>query len=408
VTKVFIGGVVITPLRTFENGCVVIEGREVSAVGPQERVGYPKDAEIIDVRGSYVVPGFIDMHVHGGGGADVGDATLEALATIAQCHARGGTTSFLATTLSAPFDKIERAVKCIQEAKESDLNGAKVLGAHLEGPYFAQAQRGAQNPAYLKKPDFEEMIGLVETCPCIRRVSMAPELPGALPLARELCKRGVQVAIGHSDASYRDVLAAIEAGFTHVTHIYSGMSGLKRINSYRIPGVIESALLLDELTVEMIGDGHHLPPSLIRLIIKCKGLDKVALITDAMAAAGMGPGQYSLGGMDVVVESDVPEQYEVPVQEGSYVAKLLDRKSFAGSVATMEQCVRNVVQLIGLSIRDALKLASWNPAHMLGIERERGAIAPGMKADVVVMDPTFRVRMTMVEGKVVYRSNEEV
>ena len=181
------------------------------------------------------------------------------------------------------------------------------------------------------------------------------------------------------------------------------MSGLKRINSYRIPGVIESTLLLNELTTEIIADGHHLPPSLIRLIIKAKGIDKISLVTDAMSAAGLGSGKYSLGGLDVIVEDNIVKEFEVENQKGNYVAKLLTHDSFAGSVATMDQLIRNMVNLVGLSIQDTIKMATLNPARVLRIDTERGILFPGLKGDVVVFDENIKILMTVVEGKIIYK-----
>lgn len=358
--------------------------------------------------GAYIAPGFIDMHLHGGGGGDAMEATVGALSTMAKAHARGGTTSLLPTALSAPFDQIERVLDCIEEVRRKKLRGAKILGVHLEGPYFSMEQKGAQNPEFIKNPKPEEYLKLLDKYDCILRVSAAPELPGGLELGQELKKRGIVALIAHSNATYQDILAAIDAGYTHVTHMYSGMSRLKRINAYRISGVIESTLLLDELTTEIIADGHHLPPSLIKLIIKAKGLDKVSLVTDAMSAAGLGPGRYSLGGLDVVVEDDVAKEFEVPKKEGNYVAKLLTRDSFASSVATMDQLVRNMVNLVGLSVQDAVKTVTFNPARILGIDTERGVLFPGLKGDVVVFDEGLKIRMTVVEGEIVYEKRRNL
>lgn len=399
------GGVVLTPLRILFPGFVLIEGDRIVAVCKQAS-NLRGDFEAIDVRGFYVAPGFIDLHVHGGGGHDVMEGSLEALEAIAATHARGGTTALLATTLTAPVDQIWTALSAIERATNLPLNGAKILGAHLEGPYFHPEQAGAQNPAYLKAPDRREYEALLNTFPCIKRISAAPELPGALELGRELRRRGILASIGHSNATYQQVLAAMEAGFSHVTHVYSGMSMVRRIKAYRFAGVLEATLLLDNLTTEMIADGHHLPPSLMKLIIKAKGTDRVCVITDAIAAAGLGPGQYQVGGLDVVVESGVPEDYELMLGQDSYVAKLVDRSAFAGSVATMNVLVRNLVELAGLPLLEAVKIATLTPARILGISQERGMIAPGLKADLVVFDEKFNVKMTIVEGKIVYRSSD--
>jgi len=397
-----IGGTVLTPLRIIHPGVVVVEGDRIATVSDIKNFRVKAEFREIDVSGLYVAPGFIDIHVHGGGGHDVMEGSLEALAAIAQAHAEGGTTSWLATTLTAPIDEIEKALQAIEKAMEAPPIGAKLLGAHLEGPYFHPEQAGAQNPMYLKLPNPGEYNDLLNKFSCIKRVSAAPELPGALELGQELRRRGILAAIGHSNATYQQVLKAIEVGFSHVTHIYSGMSSVRRIQAYRFAGVLEAALLLDQLTTEMIADGHHLPPSLMRLVLKVKGTERVCAVTDAIAAAGLGPGRYRLGGLDVVVEDEVPEEYEIQLGKGNCVAKLVDRSAFAGSAALMNMLVRNLANFVGLPLIEAVKMATWTPARILGISHERGLLAPGMKADLVVFDDNFDVHMTIVEGKVVF------
>ena len=399
-------GKLITPIRIIKNGVLVIKDGKIADMGDQKEVTFSlnhQDTKEIDVKDRYICPGFIDIHLHGGGGADTMDATQKAIEKISVTHAKGGSTSIVPTTVAFPMENIIRAIENIELAKERELPGAQVLGAHIEGPYFSVEERGAQNPGFLKEPKPEEYLGLLNKYNCILRVSAAPEIKGGLELGCELKKRGILASIAHTNATYQDILRAIEAGYTHVTHMYSSMSGMKRINAYRIPGVIESTLLLDELTTEIIADGHHLPPSLIKLVLKAKGLDKVSVITDAMRATALGPGKYSVGGLDVIVEADVVEGFEIPKEEGNYVAKLLTRDSFAGSVATMNRCVRNLVKLVGLSIQDAVKMATINPAKLIGVDDKKGSLAKGKDADVVIFDEDINVIMTIVRGRIVYR-----
>lgn len=396
----------ITPVRIIKNGVLVIKDGKIADVGAQGEIVFPRNARVIDVEGRYVSPGFIDIHLHGGGGADTMDATEEAIEKISVAHAKGGSTSIVPTTITAPIEDIIRAIENIEIVRKKNLPGANVLGVHVEGPYFSPEQRGAQNPKFLKEPEPEEYLGLLDRYDCIIRVSAAPEIRGGLELGQELRKRGILASIAHTNATYQDILRAIEAGYTHVTHMYSGMSGMKRINAYRVSGVIESTLLLDELTTEIIADGHHLPPSLIKLILKAKGLDKVSIITDAMSAAGLGPGKYFLGGLDVVVEDDVAGEFEVPEEEGNYVAKLLTRDAFAGSVATMDKCVKNMVKLVGLSIQDAVKMATINPAKLIGVEDKKGSLVKGKDADIVIFDENINIIMTIVGGKIVYKKGK--
>jgi len=396
----------ITPVRIIKNGVLVIKDGKIADVGAQGEIVFPRNARVIDVEGRYVSPGFIDIHLHGGGGADTMDATEEAIEKISVAHAKGGSTSIVPTTITAPMEDIIRAIENIEIVRKKNLPGANVLGVHVEGPYFSPEQRGAQNPKFLKEPEPEEYLGLLDRYDCIIRVSAAPEIRGGLELGQELRKRGILASIAHTNATYQDILRAIEAGYTHVTHMYSGMSGMKRINAYRVSGVIESTLLLDELTTEIIADGHHLPPSLIKLILKAKGLDKVSIITDAMSAAGLGPGKYFLGGLDVVVEDDVAGEFEVPEEEGNYVAKLLTRDAFAGSAATMDKCVKNMVKLVGLSIQDAVKMATINPAKLIGVEDKKGSLVKGKDADIVIFDENINIIMTIVGGKIVYKKGK--
>ncbi len=396
----FVGGTVLTPFREIPGGTLVIRGEEIALVGK----GVPTRGEIIEVQGSYVAPGFIDLHLHGGGGNDVMDGSPEALAGISLAHAKGGTTSFLATTLTAPWDEIEGALRAVEDAMVEGLPGAELLGAHLEGPYLNPVQAGAQDPKHLQEPDLRRIRMLLENHPSIRRVSMAPELPGALACGRLASRRGILVSVAHSDATYSQMLAAAEAGFRHVTHLYSGCSTVRRVMAYRIAGVVEAALLLDRFTVELIADGHHLPPSLIRLVLRMKGVDKVCVVTDAMAAAGLGPGRYRLGKREVVVERGrPPEGYESSPL--GYVAILPDRTAFAGSAALMIDLVENLVRNVGVGLLDAVRMASATPAAILGL-RDRGVLAPGYRADVVVFTPDFEVNLTMVGGRIVYERSE--
>lgn len=403
-TLVFKNAKIITPMRVIDNGVLIVEHGKISSIGPEAGVKIPQGIKVIDAADKYLAPGFIDIHLHGGGGADVMDGTEEAIEKISKVHAKGGVTSIVPTTSTAPLDKILKALRNIGIAKRKVLKGAQVLGAHIEGPYFSTEQRGAQNPEFIKNPKPEEYLRFLDECDCILRVSAAPELEGGLELGRELKKREIVASIAHTNATYQEVLAAIEAGYTHVTHMYSGMSGLKRINAYRISGVIESTLLLDELTTEVIPDGHHLPPSLMKLTIKAKGLDKVSVITDAICAAGLSPGKYSSGGLDVIVETNVAEEFEIPEEEGNFVAKLLTRDAFAGSVTTMDRCVRNMVKFVDLSMQDAIKMATVNPAKVIGVDDRKGSLTRGKDADIVVLDEGLSVIMTLVEGRVVYEN----
>lgn len=394
------GATILTPIRIIRRGAVVVQGKWIKSV--EEGIRFPaKDCPTVRANGLFVAPGFIDVHVHGGGGYEVAEGSRNALAVIARIHAQGGTTSWLATVFTTSPETLTQALNGITEAMESDLGGAKLLGAHLEGPYLNPDYAGAQNKAFLRNPDPNEYMSLLDEHPCIRMMSAAPELPGALDLGRELRSRGIIAAIGHSGATYNQVLEAVESGYSHITHVYSAMSSAQRIGAYRIAGVLEAALILDELTVEVIGDGHHLPPSLLKLVLRTKDVQNVCAITDANPVAGLGPGKYVFGGLPIVVDGEVPGAYEVTSELG-LAPKLIDKSAFAGSVATMNVVLRNLVHLGGLSLLEAIKTVTLVPARLLGISRERGMVAPGMAADLVVFDSEFNVRLTIVEGKIVH------
>jgi N-acetylglucosamine-6-phosphate deacetylase len=348
---------------------------------------------VIDAAGKYVSPGFIDIHIHGGGGHDFMDNSLQAFLEIANTHARHGTTALTPTTLTAEKEDLTRTLELYEQANRENKAGAQFIGMHLEGPYFALNQRGAQDPRYIRNPDPEEYKALVPRYKSITRWSAAPELEGALEFGDYMRAHGVLPAIAHTDALYDDVLEAFDRGYTHVTHLYSCMNGVVRRNAFRHAGVIESAYLMEEMTVEIIADGVHLPPPLLKLVYKIKGPDKIALITDAMRAAGMPPGESILGsltnGLKVIVEDGV--------------AKLPDRSSFAGSVATADRLVRNMVTLADVPLCDAVRMMTSTPARIAGVGKAKGSLVKGMDADVVIFDEGINVEMTMVKGKVIFQ-----
>lgn len=371
-------------------------GDTITAVS--KRAIEARDAIEIDAKGQYVAPGFIDIHVHGGGGHDFMDGTENAFLAIAETHAKYGTTSMLPTTLSSSREELQQTLDLYERADKKNTNGAQFLGMHLEGPYFAMNQRGAQDPKYIRDPDPEEYKEILSRFSCIKRWSAAPELKGAIEFGRFLRSKKVLAAVAHTDAIYEEVLEAFENGYSLATHLYSGMSGVTRRNAFRYAGVIESAYIIDEMDVEIIADGIHLPPPLLKLVYKIKGADRTALITDAMRSAGMPPGESILGslhnGLKVIVEDDV--------------AKLPDRSSFAGSVATADRLIRTMVTMADISLIDAVKMITATPARILEVSGKKGSLVEGKDADVVIFDLDINIQMTIINGRIVYKRDTEI
>ena len=381
---------IITPFGLLKEGTLVIADGKIEEISAQNIT--VEEALEIDAKGNYVSPGFIDMHVHGGGGHDFMDNTLEAFLAIANTHAKYGTTALMPTTLSCEKEDLLTTLNIYEQALAVNTKGADFVGIHIEGPYFAMSQKGAQDPRYIRNPDPAEYQEILAASKHIKRWSAAPELPGTLAFGKYLQQNNVLAAIAHTDAIYEEVVKAYEVGFTHATHFYSCMSGVSRRNAFRYAGAIESAYLLDDMTVEIIVDGVHLPAPLLKLIYKIKGAAHTALITDAMRGAGMPEGKSILGSLK--------DGLEVIIEDG--VAKLPDRTAFAGSVATTDRLVRNMIQLAEVSLLDAVKMASATPAKILNIHETKGELVKGKDADVIIFDENINIQTTIVKGNVVY------
>jgi len=387
--KIF-NGQLITPDGILPNGTLIVkDGKiaDISATGWDVPDAFP-----IDAGGLYVSPGFIDIHVHGGGGHDFMDNSVEAFLEIAKTHARFGTTAMFPTTLTGPAEDIIKTLEVYEAAAPLNKSGAEFMGLHLEGPYFAMAQRGAQDPKWIRDPDPREYEYIVSKSRSIKRWSAAPELKGAIEFAKFLKSKNILPALAHTDAIYEEVIVGFENGYTLATHLYSGMSGVTRRNAFRYAGVIESAFLIDGMDVEIIADGVHLPAPLLKLIYKIKGPGRIALITDAMRAAGEPPGESIIGnrvtGLKVIVEDGV--------------SKLPDRSSFAGSVATADRLVRTMIQMAGVSLADAIRMITQTPASIMHISDRKGSLEVGKDADIVLFDENISIHTTMIQGKIIY------
>ncbi len=379
------------------SGSVVVENGRIRSVTEGDAEPHAGTARRIDARGLYLSPGFVDIHTHGAAGADFMDGTEEAVRGICAAHLEHGTTSIVPTTLTSVFDEMLAVVGLIEriQAETRGLGRAgaclpEILGIHVEGPYFSPEQKGAQDPRYLKSPDPAEYERALDEHPGIVRWTVAPELPGALDMGRELGRRGVVASIGHSDAAYEQVVEACASGYRLVTHLYNGMSRLARRNAIWIPGVVESALLLDELDVEVIADGMHLPPSLLALVFKVKGPDHICLVTDSMRAAGQDVTESILG--------SVKDGRKVLVQDG--VAWLPDKSFFAGSIATTDRLVRTMTRSVGVPVHEAVRMMSLTPARVMGVQGRKGSLEPGKDADIVLFDDDVTMRLVMIRGRV--------
>ncbi|MBD0365313.1 MAG: N-acetylglucosamine-6-phosphate deacetylase [Flavisolibacter sp.] len=387
--KIF-NGKIITPYRIISKGTMLITGDTITAVA--EGNIDSADTIGIDAMGNYISPGFIDIHVHGGGGHDFMDGSEEAFLKIAETHAQYGTTAMFPTTLTSEKEDLLHTLQLYEQANKKNTKGAQLLGMHLEGPYFAMNQRGAQDPRYIRDPDPAEYKDVIAHSSSIKRWSAAPELKGAIAFGKYITSKGILAAVAHTDAVYEEVLEAFENGYTLATHLYSAMSGVTRRNAFRYAGVIESAFLLDEMDVEIIADGVHLPAPLLKLVYKIKGTDRIALITDAMRAAGIPEGESILG--------NLKNGLKVIVEDG--VAKLPDRTSFAGSVATADRLVRTMVQMAGVPLTEAVRMMTSTPARIMKVDKAKGSLTEGKDADIVLFDEDIDIKLTMIKGRIVY------
>ena len=382
-----VGGRVILLDQVAAGLAVIVEDAHIVGIAAPDALG--SDTERIDVGGRYVAPGLIDIHTHGALGHTFNEPTAEAFATITAANAARGVTSLLATIATDALPNLVACLTFTAKWMRQPHPGARILGAHLEGPYFSLAQRGAQDPAHIRNPDDGTPELLLAHSPILRVMSYAPELPGALDLTERIAALGIVPAAGHSDAREEHVRAAMERGLRHAIHLWSGQSTTVREGPWRRPGLLEASLTFDGLTAELIADNRHLPPTLMRLAYRCLGADRLCAISDATSGAGLEEGaRFRMGGME----------YEV--HDG--VGMLLDRSAFAGSTTLLSQMVPILHQAVGIPLVEAVRMASLTPARVIGVADRTGSLTVGKDADIVVFEEDFTVWRTMIGGQWVY------
>ncbi len=379
--KCFYGGKILLKEGLCADKAVITADGIIQDIVAADAVDRYANAERIDLNGNFLLPGFIDIHVHGGGGADFMDGSVSAMLLAAETHLRHGTTTIFPTTMSARFDKIEKTVLNYRQLSACEEASDILGGLHLEGPFINPKMGGAQRRDLIYPPTEEMIKAIRRNSDAIARISCAPEIANVLEMAETLAPFGIQFSLGHTAATYEQAELAVRAGFTSVTHLYSATSGFQKIDQKVHIGVTQAGYGIDELYVELIADGCHVPKELLRLVYRLKGADKICLVTDAMRAAGTNVTESFLG--------EICTENRVIIDDG--VAKLPDKSSFAGSIATMDKAFRFAVCDVGLPIEDVSKMMSLNQAKLMKIDRKKGSIAKEKDADFVVLDDGFNV-----------------
>lgn len=379
-----INGRIFTPQGWLNEGSVLMRDGKIIEVTNCDLalIG----AKLIDAKGMYIVPGFICMHAHGGGGHDFTECTEEAFRTAVHSHLTHGATTNFPTLSSTTFENLYKAAAICE--KLMDEPNSPIMGLHIEGPYLNKKMAGGQYAEYVKDIDEAEYKNFVESTRCVRRWDAAPELPGALEFASYLRDKGILVAVSHTEAEYEEIKKAYKAGFTHAAHFYNAMPGFHKRREYKYEGTVESVYLTDGMSIELIADGAHLPATILRLAYKLKGVNQTCLVTDALSFAGTN-----------TTESNDPRYI---IEDG--VCKLADRSALAGSIATNDALVRNMVKA-GVPLGDALRMASETPAKIMGVDNRKGSLEKGKDADIVIMDNDLQIRAVWQMGELVEETN---
>ena len=377
---------ILTPQGWLKDGSVLIRDGKILEVSNCDLpiIG----ATLIDAKGSYIIPGGVEIHVHGGGGRDFMEGCEDAFRTAVRTHMLHGTTSIFPTLSSSTIPMIRAAAETTEKMMAEP--NRPVLGLHLEGHYFNMKMAGGQMPENIKNPDPNEYIPLLEETHCIKRWDAAPELPGAMQFGKYITSKGVLAAVGHTQAEFEDICRANEAGYKHATHFYNAMPGFHKRKGYKYEGTVESIYLMEDMTVEMIADGIHVPPTILRLIHKIKGVERTALITDALACAA----------------SDSQEAFDPRVIIEDGVCKLADRSALAGSIATMDRLLKTCVQKAEISLEDASRMASGTPARIMGVLDRKGTLEKGKDADILALDNDLNLMAVWSMGEIVEGTNK--
>lgn len=375
-------GHVLTPEGWINGGSVLFENGLITEIKKSSKID-PNAERTIDARGMHVVPGGIELHCHGGGGSDFMEGTVEAFKIATQTHMRHGTTAMFPTLSSSTLKMIEDACETCETLMREPAT--PIMGLHLEGPYFNPRKAGAQIPESIRIPDPNEYHHIVEDYNCLRRWDVAPELPGAVEMGRYITGKGIVAAIAHTDAEYPDVKAAYDAGYSHATHFYNAMPGFHNVREFKHAGTVEAVYLMENMTVEMITDGIHVPVPILKLIYHVKGVERTALITDALA----------------VTDSDSNKAFDPRVIIEDGVCKLSDRSALAGSIATMDRLIRTAVKTAEIPLHDACRMASETPARIMGIYDRKGSLQRGKDADILILDDDINLRSVYAMGSLV-------
>lgn len=376
--KQFVNGRILTPKGWLDGGSIVTDGNRIRCVSNIDL--HVVGAEIIDVNGGYIVPGGIDMHTHGGGGRDFIEGCEDAFREAVNAHLKHGTTSIYPTLSSSTIPTIEAACNVCEKLMAEE--NSPVLGLHIEGSYINPKEAGAQNPVLIKAPVIYEYETLLSKYKCIKRWDEAPELPGSVRFIKTCNMHGVLTALTCTRATYKDVVEAHKAGMTHAAHFYNAMPVVYKEHEFKVPGTVESVYAMQDMTVEVIADGLHVPPVMLKVVHKIKGVERMALITDSLAYAAS--------------EGDVSAEPRVIMEDG--VCKLADRSALAGSIATMDTLIRTCIQKANIPMEDTFRMASETPAKIMGVFDRKGSIEEGKDADIIVFDRDINLTYVMQMG----------